>query len=45
MSEAEGPLEKRIKWDEEVINEHNKERGTRQKVDLKFYSFKLHSFL
>jgi len=24
---------KRIKWDEEVIAEHDKERGTRQKID------------
>ena len=23
----------RIKWDEEIINEHDKERGTRQKID------------
>jgi hypothetical protein len=31
---ADHQPEKRIKWDEEVITEHNKERGTRQKVSM-----------
>jgi hypothetical protein len=36
MSQMNGHHEthgdKHIKWDEEIIEEHNKERGTRQKV-------------
>lgn len=33
MSARDTSSTKRIKWDEEAIAEHDKERGTRQKID------------